>query len=454
LISTACRRRLDVTKIHQRQRPETFAGEETVMRMPRFSIGGLMGVVLVASIGLAALRSASEIWAGVMFLVTCGMLALAVVGVVCRRDEKRAWWLGFALFGWGYLALAFWSSEQLPWVPTMYLLEGLMVKLGAPPPGRGKLGVPFAVMFQGPHSLVGQCLWSLLAATIGGLLARALFATPAARVDNVDAVRQPAGQYRRNSTRRLVVLILVGLLLIASLGLAGSRWIPVLWAAAPFLLTWGLLGLTVIGAFFGRGKSRTVWLGAALFGVGYMILIFGGDPQQPTWPRLATEQLLHNLSPSLPPGVREFPASSDSIAAANARIRRSLEQLVPMRFPNETPLEDILGSIKAATKGADARGIAIYVDQEGLDRAEKTMTSPIAIDVEGIPLKTSLYLALKQLGLGYRVKGGLLLISDEGEAGDVYEDPFLLAGHCMLALLAAGLGGLLAPLVVDRGELA
>ncbi len=75
----------------------------------RFSIAGLMGIVLVAAIGLAALRNASETWAGVMLLLTCGALALAVVGVVCRAEAERAWWLGFALFGWGYLALAFWS---------------------------------------------------------------------------------------------------------------------------------------------------------------------------------------------------------------------------------------------------------------------------------------------------------------------------------------------------------
>lgn len=75
-------------------------------RTIRFSIAGLMGAVLIVAIGLAALRSASEIWAGVIFLSTCGVLALAIVGIFCRREAERAWWLGFALFGWGYMALA------------------------------------------------------------------------------------------------------------------------------------------------------------------------------------------------------------------------------------------------------------------------------------------------------------------------------------------------------------
>src|SRR4051812_41066634 len=94
------------------------------MRMPRTSIAGLMGAVLVASLGLTALRSGSAIWAGMTFLVTCGVLALAVVGAVCRVGPARAWWLGFALFGGGYLALVFWSGGGATWwnLPTSNVL--------------------------------------------------------------------------------------------------------------------------------------------------------------------------------------------------------------------------------------------------------------------------------------------------------------------------------------------
>ncbi|HEV3120252.1 MAG TPA: hypothetical protein VGY53_00045, partial [Isosphaeraceae bacterium] len=77
------------------------------MRAPRFSIAGLMGLVLATSLGLAALRYASPTLAGVVLMVTCSALALAVVGVACRGEAERAWWLGFALFGWGYLILVF-----------------------------------------------------------------------------------------------------------------------------------------------------------------------------------------------------------------------------------------------------------------------------------------------------------------------------------------------------------
>jgi len=39
--------------------------------------------------------------------------------------------------------------------------------------------------------------------------------------------------------------------------------------------------------------------------------------------------------------------------------------------------------------------------------------------------------------------------AEESRITPVYEDPFLIVGHCLLALLAAGIGGIVAPLVSD-----
>ncbi len=41
------------------------------------------------------------------------------------------------------------------------------------------------------------------------------------------------------------------------------------------------------------------------------------------------------------------------------------------------------------------------------------MTSTVTLDLEGVPLKTTLRLMLKQLGLTYTVKDGLLTITNE-----------------------------------------
>ena len=94
------------------------------MRLPtRFSIAGLMAVVLVSSLGLAALRSGSATWAGGLYLLTQGILVLAVVGAVCRGASERAWWLGFALFGLGYLRGRFFFGFATPKLPTTVLLN-------------------------------------------------------------------------------------------------------------------------------------------------------------------------------------------------------------------------------------------------------------------------------------------------------------------------------------------
>ncbi|MGZ3334079.1 MAG: hypothetical protein ACXWOV_02015, partial [Isosphaeraceae bacterium] len=45
--------------------------------------------------------------------------------------------------------------------------------------------------------------------------------------------------------------------------------------------------------------------------------------------------------------------------------------------------------------------------------ADKTLTSPVSIDLEGVPLKRTLRLLLKQLGLTYTVKDGYLMITSE-----------------------------------------
>lgn len=99
------------------------------MRRFRISIGGLMAVVLVAAVGLAALRYGSEEWAALVTLMTLGLLALAILGTIYRRGDRRASWLGFALFGWGYMLLAsgYWweDGDRWPGLLTTILVEKL-----------------------------------------------------------------------------------------------------------------------------------------------------------------------------------------------------------------------------------------------------------------------------------------------------------------------------------------
>ena len=98
-------------------------------------------------------------------------------------------------------------------------------------------------------------------------------------------------------------------------------------------------------------------------------------------------------------------------SAKTKEIVTKLELTIEMRFGAETPIEDVLKYIKTATEGPNYKGIPIYVDPTGLAEAEKTMASPITMDLEGVPLKTTLRLLLKQIGLAYCVRDGVLIIS-------------------------------------------
>lgn len=103
--------------------------------------------------------------------------------------------------------------------------------------------------------------------------------------------------------------------------------------------------------------------------------------------------------------------------AKSQAILAKLEEPVAMSFPNETPLDDVLKYIKQATTGPKSSGIPIYVDPIGLQEAEKTLNSTVQLDLEGIPLRRTLQLALRPLGLGYYVEDGILVITSQ-ESGD------------------------------------
>ena len=88
-----------------------------------------------------------------------------------------------------------------------------------------------------------------------------------------------------------------------------GRWpAPGIWAGVSFLLTCGLLGMAALGAAFGRGRDREPWLGAALFGFGYLALTFGKSQLFIVAPHLPTEALINRLlRPGGPPIQSHFP---------------------------------------------------------------------------------------------------------------------------------------------------
>ncbi len=123
-------------------------------------------------------------------------------------------------------------------------------------------------------------------------------------------------------------------------------------------------------------------------------------------------------------------------------ILAKLDEPISMSFANATPLEDVLKYIKSATQGPNDNGIPIYVDPVGLNEAEKTMSSPVTLDLEGVPLKTTLRLLLKQLDLTYTVKDGLLTITSESSEDQPTEiRVYPVADLAIIPLSLMGMGG-------------
>jgi RNA polymerase sigma factor (sigma-70 family) len=100
------------------------------------------------------------------------------------------------------------------------------------------------------------------------------------------------------------------------------------------------------------------------------------------------------------------------------RIIAKLNEPIPMKFYDETPLEDILNHIKKSTQGTGLpQGIPIYVDPIGLSEADKTLTNTVRyLDLDGVPLRRTLQLALAQLDLVYFVEDGILFITSKESA--------------------------------------
>jgi hypothetical protein len=72
------------------------------MRFVQFTIGRLAMVVVVAAVCFAALKQPNEWWVAGMTTLVLAALGFAILGVSYRLGRKRAFWLGFLLFGAGY----------------------------------------------------------------------------------------------------------------------------------------------------------------------------------------------------------------------------------------------------------------------------------------------------------------------------------------------------------------
>jgi hypothetical protein len=139
--------------------------------MPRFqfSLRALLGAAVFVAVACSSLLYASETIASLVFTATVLVLLAAVVAAVCRRGAARAFWVGFAIFGWGYLWLAIWPEpapsmvmpargpegfqEYRGLVTTklmVFAYEALLPWMRTPPPPQpsGPYGTPAPVWYS------------------------------------------------------------------------------------------------------------------------------------------------------------------------------------------------------------------------------------------------------------------------------------------------------------------
>lgn len=173
------------------------------MYRPRFTLRALLGLVLFVAVGCASLLRATPVVASIACGATLLLLLAAIPLCVYRTGERRAFWLGFALFGLGYYVIACgpWqppgSNLQVARLrdrlPTTKLLDWVYGKLPTrlvPPPGGGGAGFfqigggmgggmgppiapwPAPIVDSDDFALVGHALWSMVLALAGAAFTR------------------------------------------------------------------------------------------------------------------------------------------------------------------------------------------------------------------------------------------------------------------------------------------
>jgi hypothetical protein len=101
------------------------------MRRFRFNIASLLVVVLILGGGFAALRESNELWESGVFTLILGVLLVPIMLSVHRTDSKRAFCLGFSVFGWIYLGFCL-----VPSIESRLITTKALTYLDAKVPGR------------------------------------------------------------------------------------------------------------------------------------------------------------------------------------------------------------------------------------------------------------------------------------------------------------------------------
>lgn len=77
----------------------------------RFSLGTFLVVVTLLAVALAALVSQSRLAASAALTAYLVLLCVALAGAILPQAPNRAFWIGFAIFGWTYWLVEFDTTQ-------------------------------------------------------------------------------------------------------------------------------------------------------------------------------------------------------------------------------------------------------------------------------------------------------------------------------------------------------
>ena len=113
--------------------------------------------------------------------------------------------------------------------------------------------------------------------------------------------------------------------------------------------------------------------------------------------------------------------------------------------------------IQNEVANSDGNPLRIALGALGTGNENLVMTPTVRmLDLEGVPLGIGLQLGLDQIGLTHHVKDGVLVIhhveSDDEAWIAMAHDAYLIVGHCVLSLIAAGIAFAVAILVCKQNR--
>ena len=107
------------------------------MKLPRISIAGLLLVVALLAVILYCLLYATHQLASAALSITLAALTIGPLGIIYRKGESRAFWIGLTLCGWSYLLLssAPWFKPRLITTKVLEWAYPRMIPLARQPTG-------------------------------------------------------------------------------------------------------------------------------------------------------------------------------------------------------------------------------------------------------------------------------------------------------------------------------